>query len=630
MSTKRPLKQTAISTSGKQVRQSSSRTKSTTSEVSSREGSAHGGFLSLAAIREIVESIAIAFMLAFLFRTFEAEAFVIPTGSMAPTLLGRHKDLTCAQCGHQFQVSASDEVDSETGRFTGRQVIGGTCPVCRYSMHVGAGNPQGREYPSYKGDRILVVKFPYQFGEPQRWDVAVFKYPGGAKTNFIKRIVGLPGETIMIRNGDLFARPAVPEDFHSTYVLNLEEFRILRKPPEKVRAMLQLVYDNDRTQRSWIEKGWPPRWVSEPTQSGRGWSVSEDYRSFSIASPESGEVAWLRYRHLVPSYDEWQRLLHGKGQGIASLQPQLISDFCSYNSEVSQGGGGWFPSSESWGPLAYSSYPGWSYDPLRPTPKQLGLHWVGDLAVEFQVEVVTPRGNLLLELVEGGRLFQCNLNLESGQAVASIDALPEFRALTSTPIKRKGKFWVMFANVDDCLYLWVNGKPMSFETTGEYSPMDNAKPTLRDREPVRIGARGTEVTVRHLRVYRDIYYIAYRANGGISSQQMIDDFVVSPYTPLTGETVTRVLSDCHSYGAARTRMVWFPLDKDQFLVLGDNSPESMDSRLWEGRNFEYYVKRELLIGRALFIYWPRSLDRIPGTNIPIRFFPNFWRMRYVR
>jgi hypothetical protein len=57
-----------------------------------------GQFLSFAAIRETVESVAIAFVLAFLFRTFEAEAFVIPTGSMAPTLMGRHKDLVCPKC----------------------------------------------------------------------------------------------------------------------------------------------------------------------------------------------------------------------------------------------------------------------------------------------------------------------------------------------------------------------------------------------------------------------------------------------------------------------------------------------------------------------------------------------------
>ena len=49
-----------------------------------------------------------AFVLAFLFRTFEAEAFVIPTGSMAPTLMGRHKDVYCPKCGCEYQISASE------------------------------------------------------------------------------------------------------------------------------------------------------------------------------------------------------------------------------------------------------------------------------------------------------------------------------------------------------------------------------------------------------------------------------------------------------------------------------------------------------------------------------------------
>src|ERR1700754_2660815 len=66
------------------------------------------------AFRETVESIVIAFVLAFLFRTFEAEAFVIPTGSMAPTLMGRHKDVECPKCGYHYEVSASEE-ESEDG-----------------------------------------------------------------------------------------------------------------------------------------------------------------------------------------------------------------------------------------------------------------------------------------------------------------------------------------------------------------------------------------------------------------------------------------------------------------------------------------------------------------------------------
>ncbi|MEZ6081379.1 MAG: S26 family signal peptidase [Pirellulaceae bacterium] len=65
--------------------------------------------------RETIESIIVAFILAFLFRAFVAEAFVIPTGSMAPTLMGAHKDLFCQHCGRQYQASASSEFNSATG-----------------------------------------------------------------------------------------------------------------------------------------------------------------------------------------------------------------------------------------------------------------------------------------------------------------------------------------------------------------------------------------------------------------------------------------------------------------------------------------------------------------------------------
>src|SRR5271155_2584057 len=69
------------------------------------------GLLSSPATRETIESVIIAFVLAFLFRTFEAEAFVIPTGSMAPTLMGKHKDLECPMCHYRYQANASDQND---------------------------------------------------------------------------------------------------------------------------------------------------------------------------------------------------------------------------------------------------------------------------------------------------------------------------------------------------------------------------------------------------------------------------------------------------------------------------------------------------------------------------------------
>src|SRR5438128_1383250 len=56
-------------------------------------------------VKDTVESIIVAFILAFIFRAFVVEAFVIPTGSMAPTLLGAHMRFRCEDCGYEFTVN---------------------------------------------------------------------------------------------------------------------------------------------------------------------------------------------------------------------------------------------------------------------------------------------------------------------------------------------------------------------------------------------------------------------------------------------------------------------------------------------------------------------------------------------
>src|SRR3990167_2651214 len=97
-------------------------------------------------MKEWVEPIVIAVILALIIRTFVVQAFKIPTGSMRTTLM--------------------------------------------------------------EGDRILVNKFIYKFTEPKRGDVIVFVAPSpeDKKKDFIKRLVGLPGETIQISNGSILIR----------------------------------------------------------------------------------------------------------------------------------------------------------------------------------------------------------------------------------------------------------------------------------------------------------------------------------------------------------------------------------------------------------------------------------------
>lgn len=53
------------------------------------------------------------------------------------------------------------------------------------------------------GDYLIVDEISYRFAEPARGDVIVFKYPKDTTQRFIKRIIGLPGETVVVKNGEV-------------------------------------------------------------------------------------------------------------------------------------------------------------------------------------------------------------------------------------------------------------------------------------------------------------------------------------------------------------------------------------------------------------------------------------------
>ena len=54
------------------------------------------------------------------------------------------------------------------------------------------------------GDYILINELSYRFREPERGEVVVFRYPGDERTFFVKRIIGLPGERVVVTDGELY------------------------------------------------------------------------------------------------------------------------------------------------------------------------------------------------------------------------------------------------------------------------------------------------------------------------------------------------------------------------------------------------------------------------------------------
>jgi len=599
------------------------------------------------ATRETVESVVVAIILAFLFRAFIAEAFVIPTVSMAPTLYGRNKDVTCSQCGYKYAAGASSEVDRP--HQIGSPVIATHCPICRVQMGLNPG--ENRNHYSFSGDRILVSKFAYALGSPKRWDVIVFKYPGNAKQNYIKRLIGLPNEAVMIFNGNIltakrifhvdgpeaFGPDAVQQLFASNGVTLSPEFQVVeitrsssssllvvdgkrtyamirnrtddrtsvygdtfevqRKPPHKLVAMLQIVDDSNFIGETLQSVNWPSRWQD---WSGRE-TWDQDSEGVFATRGDSEGTAWLRYRHLAPTPDDWRRIEQGRAPAdIESSRGSLILDYYAYNEAVNVNGN-----------LA---------EPV---------HWVGDLAVECNVEIEGNAGALSLDLVEGGGHYQCRIDVATGDATLSIKrgeegfSDPGDEAVIPTVVGASGvtgpgDYKLRFANVDDQLTLWVDDRIIKFKGPTTYRTRANVVPQWSladagDAEPIGIGSDGLAMKVDHVRVLRDIYYVANDADQG--------EYGV-------GHAIENLLSSPERWSETNffeKRMpALFGLESDQFFPLGDNSPASSDARMWAGGGDEWYVNRQLLIGKAVLIYWPHY------WNAPIPFFPNFGRMRLIR
>ena len=559
--------------------------------------------------REVVETVVFVVVLVLLLKSFAAEAFVIPTGSMAETLYGYQKMVTCPTCGQEFPVNCSQEVDPQDSRE--RVAINFcTCPNCRQNLVLVDPKRDGREPPrsgtffladgteyreipdpgSRSGDRVLVGKF-FDFTRalhPQRLSVVVFKFPEGPQKNqvamnYIKRLIGLPGETIAICGGNLYLlrpergltyddsnvppaertpkerwRPANmhTNDARAMKAFSEGKFEIIRKPPETLLAMMRLVYDNDH-QASDLQDRKHQRWLPE----GDAWEDLGDARAFRHGARTGGsdQVDWIHYRHLL--------------RGLPDKS--LITDFMGYNS-----GGAlvWEDVRKTWGEVRAA--------------EKTGSNWVGDLVLECEVQVEQAEGELVLQLVRGGDTFRATWDLSSANGLCTLTRTTGRRDGKQETVKLgdarptrlgKGKHRLRFANVDDRLTVWVDGElPFGDGETYPVEHPEQVVPTAADLRPASIGVKGGSLSVRHIKLFRDTHY------------------TVSPSKPDTGQNFGRLTNPEEWKGLTDMPVLTLYVQPGHYLCLGDNSPASADSRSWG------LVPERLMLGKALLVYFPFS------------------------
>ncbi len=558
-------------------------------------------------VRETADSIIVAFILAFVFRAFIIEAFVIPTGSMAATLYGKHGTIICSDCGWEFAYGLTDLASANGCRTPLGADEVAVCPNCNHGNRITEINDTKRNAEA--GDRILALKWPYDIGGerlgPQRWDVTLFKDPSDPEpadgiTNFIKRMVGVPNEVLEIIDGDVYAVPL--EELPESTLKALDDARhakYLRRCSATGRDPTARQIEN-RLRQGWSEAldelSGKLRVCRKTTLAQKVlWTVLYDH-DYPPRSLDRGQPHWARIDPDSVGWNTGGRKLRFRAggeryEGLA-LRGKKATDRVGYN--------------------------------IRDRGEMSG---VTDLRLRFVFTRTAGEGALLLKLPKQERSFWAELGSDGALRLYETDGgLPSGEkplvARPLPPFEVGQPVVVDFQDVDYCVSLTINGERLLSTTPEQFSPDITAlrlAATGVDPGEIEIFAGGMSVELGHVVAERDVYYRSPRRAMG------------SRLPALSGITGT-------VWGGSGNPIL---LRNGEYFMLGDNSPASGDSRLWNrvgphladrGETYQLgTVAADQLIGRAFFVYWP-SGHRSAFIPLLDRFglIPNVGRMRWIR
>ncbi len=588
--------------------------------------------------RNNIEGIAIAIILAFVLRAFLIEAFVIPTGSMAGGLHGEHFELTCACCGQQWAYGLQE---SESGGAIGINPKAVTpqnaiCPNCNYPY---ASEFRGRKPQRVKisgGDRVLVMKYIYELRNPQPWDVVVFKNPQNNRQNYIKRLIGRPGETIEIVHGDIFVK--LPGE---------SEFKIRRKPRHAQQMLWHLFYDNDHCP--------DPQIVAERVINPPEWQCIEGnvLRTFHgrVLRPEGDTPATLRF---LPGSCGWipyngynarhgRQLLDASTDVCSDLQLRFtlkpVGDTAADASAT-------FAIRDHLFRVRYTDAAGLTL--LHRPRANLDASWK-EIAASAVSRVVGKPLTLVIEHAD----WQFRVLDDAGNTLLTApEAIYPCDYATAS-------YWGNLYNHQSTLQQTLDGleiKPATAAITKQIKTLRAEMQLAQARfqmlmNPTIELSAAPNCELWHIKLARDVFYTSFRLdeswqrNG--AEYRYTQSLRRDDQTPLGPNSWRRDSLD-GSYLAWGVQgnpiaLRQFPdaPDRDEYFCLGDNSAQSLDGRGWQAAaptlkltdddGTPIYqlgtVPRRNILGRAALVYWAAGY-RLPILNWPI--VPNAGNIRLIR
>ena len=443
---------------------------------------------------------------------------VVQDVSMAPTLLGQHAVASCPRCGTRYSIEWLSDLSPEDRS---------TCAGC------GRLHALGTDVTLRGGDRVWIDRLARWSG-PRRGQLWAFRDPADARRWLVKRVVGLPGERIDLRHGDLLVNSQIQAK-------SLDELREVSIPVMSIRAE-----DGGKPDIAGESAGagadpsataiaalcWRPAAGSAWEARGREWigPHTMDHPAANSAEQTTANVSAEGWHWLEFSGTE----VSGR-QGSAGL---LLDDY-AFHQSVSRA---LHPMSDLW--LS-----------LELEPRNVAAGW-GPVAVAVEWRDAWQSCRAEWDWAQGEvRLGDAFDQEDKGPAEISTVGASDRRTLAGgqgTPDRRQR---LVFA-------AWDGQTAVAWEERGETQVLQRrlrgerlGPPQLRQ---LRIGVRGVGCRVRAIELRRDLhYYDARREAAGDRGQAGVP----------------------RSLGAG------------QFFVLGDNGPQSIDSRDQGPVGLEQFVGR---------------------------------------